>query len=205
MGKLNGENPNHPKKDSRITVDPIRDDKHIKRIKRKLKKDNPRDYLLFVMGINNGLRISDLLKIKVGDVRHLASGETKTITEQKTKKPNVLMINQTIYDALHFYLNETPLENDHYLFQSRNRNEEGNPKPLTRETVSKMVKSWTEGMQGNFSTHSLRKTWGYIQRTKFGVSFEIICKRFNHSSPSVTMRYLGIEDKEVNGVLLNEI
>ncbi len=205
MGKLNGTNPNHPQKGSRIAVEPIREEKQIKRIKRKLKQENTRDYLLFVMGINNGLRISDLLKIKVGDVRRLAPGETKKIIEQKTNKPNVLMVNQTIYDALHLYLKVTPLEDEHYLFQSRNKDHAGNVKPLSKETVAKMVKAWTEGMQGNYSTHSLRKTWGYIQRTKFGVSFEVICKRFNHVSPAITMRYLGIEDKEVNNILLNEI
>lgn len=205
MGKLNGSNPNHPKKGSRITVDPIRDEKQIKRIKRKLKKENPRDYLLFVMGINNGLRISDLLKVEVGQVCYLEAGETLQIIEQKTKKNNVLMINQTIYEALHLYLKEESFKDSDYLFQSRNKDVEGNPKPLTRETVSKMVKKWTIGMQGNYSTHSLRKTWGYIQRTKFGVSFEVICKRFCHSSPAITMKYLGIEDKEVNGILLNEI
>jgi hypothetical protein len=48
-------------------------------------------------------------------------------------------------------------------------------------------------------------TFGYIQKKKYGVGWEVICKRFNHSSPSVTMRYLGIEDKEVNGILMNEI
>ena len=205
MGKLNGNNPNHPTKGSNITVDPIRDEKHIKQIKRRLKKDSPRDYLLFVMGINNGLRISDLLKVKVGDVRYLAAGETKQITEQKTKKKNVLMVNQTIHEALHLYLKTNNFTDSDYLFQSRNKDAQGNNKPLAKETVAKMVKSWTEGMQGNYSTHSLRKTWGYIQRTKFGVSFEVICKRFNHTSPAITMRYLGIEDKEVNGILLNEI
>ncbi len=204
MGKLNGTNPNHPKKGSQITVDPIRDEKHIKQIKRKL-KNSPRDFLLFLMGINNGLRISDLLKIKVGDVCDLDVGETLKVREQKTKKKNVLMINKTIHEALHLYLKSASLDDEHYLFQSRNKDQNGNPKPLARETVSKMVKSWTAGMTGNYSTHSLRKTWGYIQRTKFGVSFEVICKRFGHSSPAITMRYLGIEDKEVNDILLNEI
>jgi hypothetical protein len=50
-----------------------------------------------------------------------------------------------------------------------------------------------------------RKTFGYIQRTKYGVSFEVLCKRFGHSSPAITMRYLGIDDREVKGILLNEI
>ena len=76
MGKLNGTNPNHPKKGSRITVEPIRSDKNIKRVKRLL-KDNTRDLLLFTMGINNGLRISDLLKLKVGDVIHIRGRSTE--------------------------------------------------------------------------------------------------------------------------------
>jgi len=37
------------------------------------------------------------------------------------------------------------------------------------------------------------------------VGFEILCKRFNHSSPAITMRYLGIEDKEVQNILMNEV
>ena len=205
MEKLNGNNPNHPKEGSHITVDPIRDEKDIKSIKRKLKKESLRDYLLFTMGINNGLRISDLLKIKVGMVKHLNVGETLDIIEQKTKKKNVLMVNGAIHEALHLYLRSIVLNDTDYLFQSRNYDENGDRKPLNRETVSKMIKKWTAGLNGNYSTHSLRKTWGYIQRKRFGVPFEIICKRFNHTSPVVTMRYLGIEDKEVIGILLNEI
>jgi integrase len=88
-----------------------------------------------------------------------------------------------------------------YLFQSRN----GNNKPLTRETVNKMIKEWTKSFKGNYGTHTLRKTFGYIQRTKYGVSFEVLCKRYGHSSPAITMRYLGIDDREVKGILLNEI
>ena len=58
---------------------------------------------------------------------------------------------------------------------------------------------------GNYGAHTLRKTWGYIQRTLHGVGFEIICKRYNHSNPAITMRYLGIQDKEVHSTLMNEI
>jgi len=200
MGKLNGKNPNHPPKGSTITVDPIRSEKDIKKVKRLL-KDNPRDQLLFTMGINNGLRISDLLKLKVGDVSEVAAGETLKIKETKTGKDNVLMINKSVHKILTEYLEEVKPKDEYYLFQSRN----GNNKPLTRETVNKMIKGWTRSLKGNYGTHTLRKTFGYIQRTKYGVSFEVLCKRFGHSSPSITMRYLGIDDKEVKGILLHEI
>jgi len=200
MGKLNGQNPNHPKKGSSITVDPIRSGKDIKKIKRLL-KGNSRDLLLFTMGINNGLRISDLLRLKVGDVNEVAAGETLRIKEKKTGKDNVLMINHSVHKILALYLEEDKPQDEDYLFQSRN----GNNKPLTRETVHKMIKEWTRSLKGNYGTHTLRKTFGYMQRTKYGVSFEVLCKRFGHSSPSITMRYLGIDDKEVKGILLHEI
>jgi len=200
MGKLNGTNPNHPKKGSSITVDPIRSGKDIKKVKRLL-KDNARDLLLFAMGINNGLRISDLLKLKVGDVRDIETGQTLKINETKTGKMNILMINKSVHKVLKQYLEGVkPLDED-YLFQSRN----GKNKPLSREAVNKMIKEWTKSLKVNYGTHTLRKTFGYIQRTKYGVSFEVLCKRFGHSSPAITMRYLGIDDKEVAGILLHEI
>ena len=78
-------------------------------------------------------------------------------------------------------------------------------RPITKSYVNQKIKEWTRGIRGNYGTHSMRKTFGYIQRMHFGVGFEVLCKRFGHSNPSVTMRYLGIEDKEVSGILLNEI
>lgn len=194
-------NPNHPKKGSRITVDPIRNEKDIKKIVRKL-SDKPRDKLLFLMGINNGLRVGDLLKLKVGQIMHMSAGDTLTIKESKTQKDNVLALNKTVYKALQEYLGEDNLKDDDYLFPSRKGNS-----ALTIQTVNNMVKKWTKdiNIEGNFGAHTLRKTFGYIQRTQFGVGFEVLAKRFNHSSPAVTMRYLGIHDKEVNGILKNEI
>jgi len=194
-------NPNHPKKNSRITVDPIRDPRDIENIKKLLSSDN-RNLLLFTLGINNGLRCGDLIKLTVGDVRNLKPGDTLTVREQKTGKDNILMINKTSYKILKQYLDETNDGDIEYLFKSRKGNG-----PLTVGTVNALVKSWCRSLnlKGNFGTHSLRKTFGYIQRKKFGVAWEIIGKRFNHSSPAVTMRYLGIEDKEVNGILMNEI
>jgi len=194
-------NPNHPKKNSRITVQPLRDTRDIESIK-KLLSINTRDLLLFTIGINNGLRCGDLLKLKVRDVRNLKPGETLTIREQKTGKDNILMINRTTHKILKQFLDEMKSGDDQYLFKSRKGNGH-----LTVGSVNAMIKSWCRSinLKGNYGTHTLRKTFGYIQRKKFGVGWEILCKRFNHSSPAVTMRYLGIEDKEVNGILMNEI
>jgi len=193
-------NLNHPKKGSIITVDPIKNEKDIQRIKKSLQA-NLRDLLIFTIGINNGLRIGDILKIKVGDIRDLRVGEYITIREQKTSKMNILMINKCVYSVLHKYLDENDFRDEDYLFKSR----KGKNQPLSVPAVNRIIKEMTFGIKGNFGTHSLRKTFGYMQRKKYGVAFEVLSKRFNHSNPATTMRYLGIQTKEVNEILLNEI
>jgi len=192
-------NPNHPKKGSSTVVDPIRDEKHIKAI-RKILSDNQRNHLLFVMGINNGLRTGDLLKLKVMDVRGLKEGDKITIKEGKTGKQNILVINKTVHKVLIQYLMESKLKDDDYLFKSRKGN-----RPISIQTVNGYLKKWTSeiNIKGNYGAHSLRKTWGYFQRKIFGVGFEVLCKRYNHASPAITMRYLGITDREVENILTN--
>jgi len=182
-----GGNANHPKKGDRIKVDPIRKIKDIKAIS-KITTDNPRDHLLFIMGINNGLRAGDLVKLMVKDVQHMKIGDTLTIKESKTGKDNILVINKTVYKALRNYLDKVQPDDDDYLFASRKGNGH-----IQSQAVSKLVKKWTKAinLRGNYGANTLRKTWGYLQRTMHGVGFEIICKRYNHSSPSITMRYLG--------------
>jgi len=198
MKKLNR---HHPKKGDKIKVDPIRSADDIKSIS-KLLVDTPRNHLLFTMGINNGLRAGDLLKLKVKDVSGMNVGDTLTIKESKTGKENILVVNKTVQKSLKNYLGKVKLKGSDYLFVSRKGN-----KPITIQAVNNLIKKWTRAinLKGNYGAHTLRKTWGYMQRTKYGVGFEIICKRFNHSSPAVTMRYLGIEDKEVHSTLMNEI
>ncbi|MBU2552715.1 MAG: tyrosine-type recombinase/integrase [Proteobacteria bacterium] len=195
-------NPNHPSKGSRITVEPIRDPKDIETIKRLL-KNRPRDLLLFVMGINNGLRAGDLLKLKVSQVRQLKPGQSIAIREGKTGKTNILMMNRSSYRVLQRYLEQLQPADDAYLFKSN----KGKNQPLTVSYVNNLVKAWCRSvnLKGNYGAHTLRKTFGYIQRTVYGVGFEVLAKRFNHSNPRITMRYLGITDAEVNGILLNEI
>jgi len=192
---------NHPKKGDRLTVDPIREIRDIKAIA-SLTRDNPRDHLLFIMGVNNGLRAADLLSLKAGDVRHMKVGDTLTIRETKTGKNNVLVVNKTVYKALREYLDRVQPGDEDFLFASRK-----GKGPLQSQAVGKLVKRWTRAinLKGNYGAHTLRKTWGYIQRTVHGVGFEIICKRYSHSSPAITMRYLGIQDKEVHSTLMNEI
>lgn len=190
-----------------VLVDPIRDEKAIKRIARMLKSQrSKRDYLLFILGINTGLRSIDLLRLKVKDVEGRQVGETIYIKESKTGKQNSITINKPIQKAVELYLPERTGSNVseeplfcHYYGTT--------PKPITSYLVNKLMKVWTKAanLKGNYGTHTLRKTFGYQQRIKYGTGYELICKRFNHSSPDITMRYLGIQDSEVHAILLKPI
>ena len=194
-------NLNHPKMGSKIAVLPIQRVEDIKAIKSML-SDKPRDLLLFTMGINNGLRAGDLLRRKVNEVRHLKEGDSIIIEEHKTKKKNVLMVNKPVYKALRNYLEKVNPDDEDFLFPSRKSNE-----PIMIQAVNALIKKWTKAinLNGNYGAHTLRKTFGYIQRTEHGVSWEILADRFKHSTPAVTRDYLGITKDEVRKILLNEI
>jgi len=113
------------------------------------------------------------------------------------------MINSEIKAALDIYLSTAKPKEEHFLFKSR----KGKNYPLSTYAVTMMVKRWASeiNIKGNFGAHSLRKTWCLSMRKYYGISWEVIAKRLNHSSPSVTRRYLGIQDEEVEQVLLNAV
>ncbi len=185
-----------------MKVQPITEVKDIRSIK-KLLSNKSRDKLLFVMGINTGLRVQDILEIKTGEVRDATIGDRISFNELKTGKVNVLIINKEIRQSLDDYFNESDLKDTDYLFKSR----KGRNYPLSTHAVTIMVKMWTESvnLKGNYGAHTLRKTWCYIQRKEFGVSWELIAKRLNHSNPAVTRRYLGVKEEEVEEILLNGV
>ena len=185
-----------------MKVDPICELRDIKSIK-KLLEGSHRDKLLFVLGINSGLRVQDLLALKVCDLKHLNLNDRISVKEKKTKKDNVIILNIEIKNCLDEYLQNINPDDDHYLFKSR----KGKNSPLTTYAVKKYVKQWCEAinLKGNFGAHTLRKTWTYHQRKTFGVGWELLSKRLNHSSPSITRRYLGVKEEEVEEILLNTI
>ena len=180
-------------------VEPIRDPKKILAIKRNLKEEsNPRNYLLFVAGVNLALRISDLLSLKVKDILD-KQGNIKDfihLKEQKTKRQVKIKLNETVKEALNYYLNKARITDpEQYLFKS-----ERGKRPLDRVRAWGLIQKWTKeaGLEGErYGTHTLRKTWGYQARMQ-GVSIEKINEKLGHKSVIVTKRYIGISQEEVN-------
>ena len=197
---VKGRNDNHPPKGSKIKVDPIKDLKDAQTIK-KLLADKPRDLALFTVGINTNLRASDLLRLKAGQVRHLKPMDEVEIKEKKTGKARRVSINKACVDAIQRLLASAPYQHKDPLFRGR-----GND-PLTVPSVNRLVKGWCKAinLKGNFGSHTLRKTWGYIQRTHFGTGIPELMVCFNHSTQRQTLDYLCIQPEEIRSVYANEL
>jgi integrase len=185
---------NHPAPGSIITQQPITDKKAIERIKDNL-EDHPRNYALFVTGINTAFRAFDLLTLKVGDVR----GNTIRRREIKTGKIREFYLNGAVKSAV------APLiegrDDGDFLFPS-----EMTGYALTVEAFSVMVKIWcfNAGLKGNFASHTLRKTWGYWQRMA-GEPLYKIMDAYGHSSEKTTLIYIGLQPEEMKSMYLREL
>jgi integrase len=193
---------NRPQKGSSIKVEPIRHKKDIQLIK-KLLSDNLRDLAIFTLGINTNLRAGDLLRITVGQVRHLRPGEHFSVRENKTGKPRDITINETVYKMLQGLLNTLPSpEDEDFLFQSRKGKQ-----ALCVPYLNSLVKSWCKeiNLKGNYGSHTLRKTFGYIHRTVFNTDIPTLMVMFNHSSQKQTLAYLGIQPSEIKDAYLKDI
>jgi len=193
---------NHPQRGDSIKVDPIRSEKDIKLIK-KLLSDKPRDLCIFTLGINTNLRASDLLMITVGQIRNLQVGEHFSVKEKKTGKDRNITINKNVYKALQMLLATLPdADAGDCLFQSRKgRN------ALCVPYLNSLVKGWCKSinLRGNYGSHTLRKTFGYIHRTLFNTDIPTLMQMFNHSTQKQTLTYLGIQPCEIKDAYLKEI
>ena len=184
-------------------VEPIRSENQIKQIRGNLyRQKNPRDYLIFVFGINSGLRIGDILSLKLEDVKD-SQGNLKDyldIKEQKTGKTRKVFFNKQIKEALNHYLKKTGIFNlDRYLFINEKSKKN---KPITRIRAYQLINKWCKdvGLDCKVGGHTLRKTFGYHMRMQ-GVSIERISNLLNHRNIKVTFRYIGINDDENKEVI----
>ena len=177
-----------------------------------LEHERYRDYMLFVVGINFGLRVSDLVRLRFSDLLDddLQFRDSFELIEQKTsntrtrKKNRYIAINDAVMDAVELYLEHNPnVYLDDYLFRSNSNRGMNSEKPIDRSTVWRILngisKDCNLGIQ--FSTHSLRKTFGYHQMVMSGNDprkLLLLQKIFGHSSVEETLCYIGITRQEID-------
>lgn len=176
-------------------VQPIRDIAKIEEIKSILKENGTRDLLLFSLGINSALRVSDLLKLKVKDVRDKSHLEVR---EQKTDKLKRFPLRGKLLELIRVYIRYKS-DND-YLFPSRN----GENKPISRVMAYMIINQVCRkaGIQDHIGSHTLRKTFSYHHYQTFH-DVAILQDLLNHSSPSITLKYIGITQDNIEETLQN--
>lgn len=175
-------------------VEPIRDLEKLEEIKEELKKNGTRDYLMFLTGINSGMRVSDIVKLNVNDVRN-PNGTMKehiSVIEKKTKKLKKFPLCNSLLVEIEKYIKN--MEQDEFLFKSR----KGKNKPITTTQAYRIIVNAGErvGIK-NIGTHTMRKTFGYHHYKKFK-DIALLQEIFNHSSPSITLRYIGVNQDRID-------
>lgn len=194
-----------PHKNKSIAVEPIRDVKDVRRIK-KLLRDNPRNYALFMLGIHTNLRASDLLGLQYRDVvetdKSIVDGFN--IREQKSKKMKHIPLHDVTKKALYGLLptNDSPIDMDALLFPSRKVNKDGN-RQMSVVALHGLVKQWCRqaGIKGHFGSHTLRKTFAY-RALKSGMRIDVLMQMLNHSSMAATLRYTGTTKEDIKQATL---
>ena len=146
------------------------------------------------MAVNQGIRSTDLLKLCVKDVEDLKIGEKFFFKEGKTGKQNFIFMNRNTHQALHLYLKfQNMYGSDGYLFPSRSGSN-----PITLKQFGRLIKEWCHYARvknlSEYGVRSLRKTFGRLEFENSDNSnvVTLLKERFNHSSESMTIKYLNI-------------
>lgn len=171
-----------------------------------------RNKMLFLIGINVGIRAGDLRTLKWSffferNNNELKFKESYILQPEKQKKQNKfvkLFFNQTVQKIINDYISEYPVENlDDYLFPSRKGNE-----PIKVSSLWEIIKDAAAeaGITQNIGSHSLRKTWGFWvwhNAEDKNKALVILQQCFSHSSTQTTMRYIGLLEEEIKDMYLS--
>lgn len=175
--------------------------KDVRRIIKYLEKENKVVILGIVkFSLNTGLRISDVLKLKFEDL------ESDFLKEKKTKKIKNIFFNhecKVSLEKLKKYYLKKGFENYNsgYLFKSLTKKNS----PISYQGVNFYIKKLKKELCINypFNTHSFRKTWARTVYHKYDKDIGLVMKLLNHSNPSVTLRYIGIDEDVISKVYDN--
>lgn len=202
------------------TTEPLKKQSDRDKLGSYLWNKNLRDYAMFYFMLNTGRRISDAVKLNVNDVSYMDSrgkfciSERLKIYEKKTGKFIDLILNDGARRVLSKYLKKRKRESKKEgrsvaeflrepLFKSQKPRRNGE-KRLTEGSAWRIFRDSARacGIKEHIGTHSLRKTCGYMLREQ-GISINLLQKIFNHSSPEITLGYIGIMQEDMDDAFLS--
>ena len=181
---------------TKTTADFLQWDEAMNLIRKLAKDGNYKMSLLIALGCFTGLRISDILALRWKQILHVSEF---TITEKKTEKQRTLRLNPQLQRHIaECYEQIEPIGTSAPILVSQ----KGTIFTIQRINVMlKDIKRRYHLRVGNFSCHSLRKTFGRQVYTMSGDSAELalvkLMELFNHSSIAITKRYLGLRQEEI--------
>lgn len=142
---------------------------------------NKRNVLLWALGITTGLRVSDLLSLRLSDLLTPEGevAESITVKESKTSKVRTILLAPIARKAIEGY--RESIEDGERLFT------------ITREQVRRLVKAWCEecGLKGRYGTHTMRKTFATVAYDNSGGDPVVTAQVTGHSNPSQLLVYIG--------------
>lgn len=156
-----------------------------------------RNYMILIIGVNVGARISDLLEFTP---RTFAGGKC-VFTAHKTGKPIRYSINKDIYQLIKSYEEEFKLTTNQFLFRATDKkHKEIIAAPITRTQAWRMIKHVASkcGIDYMVGTHSLRKSYGRWQYDN-GVNLTDVSALLQHNDPTTTLRYICLEPEQIKG------
>ncbi|WP_110113504.1 tyrosine-type recombinase/integrase [Bacillus sp. CGMCC 1.16541] len=170
------------------TVEAIKDEEKLKSMKAFLQSRSARDYCLFLLGMNTGIRGQDLLHVHVKDVVS-ESGDLLHYLQSSVYTNPPVYLNRDVRQAIQQCIEEGHLQATDYLFKSKKTSE-----AITRQQAYRIINEAAKqaGIEGSIGTHTLRKTFGYHAYAK-GIAISLIQKRLHHATPSETRHYIGVD------------
>ena len=173
-------------------VDVIKNIEDIRKIKDFLMLSDFRNYLMFIVGINTGLRITQILSLKLSDV----VDENKKIVDKISFNNITYCFNDYVQECLEKYIksNNSTLGSESYIFKSKKGDNQ-----IERSQAYRILNdaSKSVGLNIKVGTHTLRKTFGYHFYMQNN-DLKYLRKLFNHSSINVTADYIGVDYEKIN-------
>ncbi len=175
-----------------------------------------RDNMLFIVGINFGLRVSDLRNLRFSDIINennvfkdrFPVFEKKTRNTRKVRRNRYITINRAVIEAVTLYLQNTDnVKLSDYMFRSESNNSKNLNKPISKQAIDNMLKNIAIelGLSNRMATHSLRKTFAYHQMLMSGNDprkLLLLQKMFGHATAAQTLDYIGITSEEIDEAYL---
>ena len=155
---------------------------------------NERIATALILEANLGLRISDIIKLRLNDIVKDGERYRLDITEQKTGKKRTFTVPQDIYNFIKQYCIDNEIKSNEIIFD------------LTERAIQKHLKLVCDYLDfTGISTHSFRKFFATNIYLNNDYNIVLVQELLQHSSPTITQRYIGISSKQVEDALRNNL